>query len=144
MPWTANEGIDSDPLAAWYLEAEPLFSALSDSCDIVRTIRSSPAGSPTVALEDLSAIMLESEVWLLTHPAPDTLHWKHLESIVQVFVTLGDLFEAFSEDVSHADDGTLDEKIAQAVWMVDEVKQIRDALIMKALGRRGSLGSHGG
>lgn len=132
MVGAASEGVASDPLAIWYLEAEPVFYALADCCTIVQDIQSGSASNPVAELVDLSAIVQGVEIWLLTHPAPNARHGDYLESIVNVFVALGELFEGFTDDIGQADDETLDVKIAQAVTMVDEIKRIRDDRIRRA------------
>ena len=133
MAGAEDEG-ESDPLAIWYLEAGPFFSALDDCRDIVRELRSEAVASPLECLHDFSAITQESEVWLLTHPYPDPLHGEHLESILKLFMFLGELFADFQDNLAMADDGTLDRKIAQIEWTVDTARQIRGERI--ARGRR--------
>ena len=134
MSAATSEGLASDPLAVWYLEAESVFYALSDCCDIVRDIRSGAVKTPLKYLHDLSAMTQDSELWLLTNPSPDPLHGNYLESILQIFVALGELFAGFIDNLAQADDGTLDAKIAQAVGQVEELTRIRDERIMRALG----------
>ena len=135
MSCAANSGVASDPLAVWYLEAEPVFYALSDCCDIVRDIRSGALDFPLKHLHDLSAMTQDSELWLLTNPSPGPRHGEYLDSILQIFVALGELFEGFVHELAQADDGTLDAKIAQAVGQVEELARIRDERIMRAMRR---------
>jgi hypothetical protein len=133
MPFAASEGIGADPLAVWYLEAEPVFYALSDCCDIIRSVQSSTTGLTTAYLHDLSSMIQESEIWLLTNPAPNPLHGEYVESVLHVFGALGKVFSE-SRPTGPGDNIALDAKIPQAEWMVAEAKGIRDDRILRSMG----------
>ena len=59
----------------------------------MQEIQSGTAPNPVAQLVDLSAILQGVEIWLLTHPAPEVQLGEYVESIVKVFVALGELYE---------------------------------------------------
>jgi hypothetical protein len=130
MRLISHEGTRPDPQTAWYVTAEPIYAALHDCCDILRSLQSARGDVPLLYLDDLDAMTTESELWLVGHPSPDLSSGKHLQDIVATFSAFGALLSS-SGDFAGAEDGGLDARITEITAVVAGATVLRDDWIMR-------------
>ncbi len=73
----------------WYDDASVVIGNL-DAC--VAILRSMLVGRPDSNMriaQSLSGLLLDSELWLLTHPCPDRWNGEYMLDVIGVFVEIG-------------------------------------------------------
>ena len=76
-------------LGDWYDDASGVIDNFDAGLSIIRYMLTGSAAANLRIAESLSALLVDSELWLLTHPCPDRWNGEFLSDVVGVFFEIG-------------------------------------------------------
>ena len=132
MSSTGERPIPWEALLDWYLGAGDLLANLEACCVVVRSLPTGDEASNTGAATLLHSLILEGELWLLTHPCPEEWNRANLFEALHAFTAIGMLVVTAGGDPVIVDHSALHEAIGAACRKVDDI----NALVARLLAAR--------
>jgi hypothetical protein len=112
-----------EDLDDWYDDASSTIENLDTCLSIIRSMLTGSPESNLRIAQSLSGLLLDAELWLLTHPCPDKWNGEYMLDVVGVFVEIGQEIVQADGDAM-ATPGDLGQEIDVAVDLVANLRDL--------------------